>query len=104
VATNGALSAYFADAGAAELDPFDEGAWGEKYPAVTASWRRRWEEVIPFFAFSPEVRLLDRKRTLLGSNWYGNRGAGHFYFPQRAEPTSNPCRAICLRQCAVSLK
>ena len=22
------------------------------------SWRRRWEEVIPFFAFSPEVRKI----------------------------------------------
>jgi hypothetical protein len=44
VATNGALSACFADVdvGAAELDAFEEGLWGEKYPAVTASWRRRW--------------------------------------------------------------
>ena len=45
-------------ASAAELDAFEDGPWGEKYPAVTASWRRRWEEVIPFFAFSPEVRRI----------------------------------------------
>ena len=51
-------SAASADAAAAELDAFEEGPWGEKYPAVTASWRRRWEEVIPFFAFSPEVRRI----------------------------------------------
>ena len=51
-------AAASADAAAAELDAFEEGPWGEKYPAVTASWRRRWEEVIPFFAFSPEVRRI----------------------------------------------
>lgn len=51
-------SAGSADAAAAELDAFEQGPWGEKYPAVTASWRRRWEEVIPFFAFSPDVRRI----------------------------------------------
>lgn len=51
-------SAASADAARAELDAFEDGPWGEKYPAVTASWRRRWEEVIPFFAFSPEVRRI----------------------------------------------
>ena len=29
-----------------------------KYAAVVHSWRRRWEEVIPFFAFSPEARKI----------------------------------------------
>ena len=47
-----------AEAAATELDAFEQGPWGEKYPAVTASWRRRWPEVIPFFAFSPEVRKI----------------------------------------------
>lgn len=51
-------AATSAEAAAAELDAFEQGPWGEKYPAVTASWRRRWEEVIPFFAFSPEVRRI----------------------------------------------
>jgi transposase-like protein len=51
-------SAASAEAAAAELDAFEDGPWGKKYPAVTASWRRRWEEVIPFFAFSPEVRRI----------------------------------------------
>ena len=51
-------AAASADAAAAELDAFEDGPWGAKYPAVTASWRRRWEEVIPFFAFSPEVRRI----------------------------------------------
>ena len=30
--------------------------YGERYAAVVHSWRRRWEEVIPFFAFSSVVR------------------------------------------------
>ena len=51
-------SAASAAAAAAELEAFEQGPWGEKYPAVTDSWRRRWQEVIPFFAFSPEVRRI----------------------------------------------
>jgi putative transposase len=47
-----------AEAAAAALDAFEQGPWGQKYPTVTASWRRRWEEVIPFFAFSTEVRRI----------------------------------------------
>jgi Transposase and inactivated derivatives len=40
------------------LDAFADGAWGVKYPAITASWRRHWAEVIPFFAFPAEVRRM----------------------------------------------
>ena len=47
-----------AEAAAAALDAFEEGAWGQKYPPIVASWRRKWEQVIPFFAFSPEVRKI----------------------------------------------
>ena len=47
-----------AEAAAAELDRFEAGPYGERYVAVVASWRRRWEEVIPFFAFSPAVRRI----------------------------------------------
>ena len=47
-----------AEAAATELDRFEAGPYGERYAAVVASWRRRWEEVIPFFAFSPEVRKI----------------------------------------------
>lgn len=51
-------SAPSAEAAAAELDAFERGPWGQKYPTVVASWRRHWAEVIPFFAFSPEVRKI----------------------------------------------
>ena len=40
----------------AALEAFDEGPWGRKYPAIAQSWRRNWEHVIPFFAFTPDVR------------------------------------------------
>jgi putative transposase len=45
-----------ADAAASELDAFEAGTWGQKFPTVVASWRRAWTHVIPFFAFPPEVR------------------------------------------------
>jgi transposase-like protein len=45
-----------ADAAAAQLDSFEHGPWGQKFPTVVAAWRRAWDRVIPFFAFSPAVR------------------------------------------------
>ena len=47
-----------ADAGEAALDAFDAGPWGRKYPAIAQSWRRNWDEVIPFFAFPEAVRRI----------------------------------------------
>jgi transposase-like protein len=44
-----------ADAAQGALDRFAE-KWDAKYPAVAKSWRSRWNEVIPFMKFSPEVR------------------------------------------------
>ena len=45
-----------AEAAAAQLDSFERGPWGQKFPTVVAAWRRAWDRVIPFFAFSPAVR------------------------------------------------
>src|SRR5512134_167858 len=47
-----------ATAGQAALDDFADGLWGQKYPAISQSWRRNWPEVIPFFAFPDEVRRI----------------------------------------------
>jgi putative transposase len=47
-----------AKAGQAALDAFAESPWGEKYPAITQSWRRNWELVVPFFAFPEGVRRI----------------------------------------------
>ena len=45
-----------AEAAQAELDAFERGPWGQKFPTVVAAWRRAWDKVIPFFAFPPAVR------------------------------------------------
>lgn len=29
-----------------------------KYPPIAASWRRRWEEVIPFFTYLADLRKI----------------------------------------------
>jgi len=47
-----------AAAAQARLEEFDRGPWGRKYPAIALSWRRNWQQVIPFFAFAPEVRTI----------------------------------------------
>jgi transposase-like protein len=44
-----------ADLAAEALDEFAE-VWDKKYPMIAKSWRTRWNEVIPFFKFSPEIR------------------------------------------------
>lgn len=47
-----------ADTAAKALDAFEQGPWGQKYPPIVASWRRQWAQVVPFFAFSAEVRKI----------------------------------------------
>jgi putative transposase len=49
-------TAASAEAAMTELDGFEQGPWGAKFPTVVAAWRRAWDRVIPFFAFPPEVR------------------------------------------------
>ena len=46
-----------AEAAADRLDEFEE-RWGARYGAVVGSWREHWEEIIPMFAFAPEIRRL----------------------------------------------
>ena len=49
-------TAVNAEAAQAELEAFEQGPWGQKFPTVSAAWRSAWDRVIPFFAFPPEVR------------------------------------------------
>jgi transposase-like protein len=49
-------AAASAEAAAVALDAFADGEWGRKFPTVVAAWRRAWAQVIPFFAFPPEIR------------------------------------------------
>ncbi|MDR1837772.1 MAG: transposase [Treponema sp.] len=44
-----------ADAAESALERFAE-KWDQKYPAISKSWRSRWNEVIPFMKFYPEIR------------------------------------------------
>jgi putative transposase len=45
-----------AEAALGELDAFERGPWGQKFPTVAAAWRQEWNRVIPFFAYVPAVR------------------------------------------------
>jgi transposase-like protein len=49
-------AAASAEAAVAALEAFADGEWGRKFPTVVAAWRRAWQQVIPFFAFPPEIR------------------------------------------------
>ncbi len=37
------------------LKDFEE-AWDDRYPMISKSWRSNWSNVIPFFAYSAEIR------------------------------------------------
>lgn len=49
-------TAASAEAAQAQLDAFEQGLWGQKFPTVVAAWRRAWDKVIPFFAFPAHIR------------------------------------------------
>ena len=77
-----------AEAAVHELEAFDQGPWGRKYPAIAQSWRRNWEAVIPFFAFAPEVRKIiyttNAIESLNASVRKAVRNKGHFPNDQAA--------------------
>jgi putative transposase len=51
--------AVMADAAAAAaLHAFARSEWGRKFPTVAATWQRQWQQVMPFFAYPPEVRRI----------------------------------------------
>jgi putative transposase len=37
------------------LETFSD-AWDSKYPTISQSWRNNWANIIPFFAYPPEIR------------------------------------------------
>lgn len=47
-----------AEAAAGALEAFAQGQWGQKFPTVGAMWQHQWEQVIPFFAYPPQVRKI----------------------------------------------
>lgn len=49
-------TAATAQAAEQALEEFAIGIWGAKHPTIVQSWRRAWQNVIPFFSFPPDVR------------------------------------------------
>lgn len=47
-----------AEMAARRLTEFESGAWGKKYPMIAQSWRRNWEQIIPFYSYAPEIRKI----------------------------------------------
>ena len=51
-------NAETAEMAAKRLEDFANGEWGKKLPVIVQSWRRVWEQVIPFFAYPQEIRKI----------------------------------------------
>lgn len=51
-------SAPSVEAALMRLEEFEKGAFGKKFPMIGQSWRRNWEQVIPFFSYPAEVRKM----------------------------------------------
>jgi len=64
------------------LHEFEAGPWGGKYPAIVQSWRRNWEQVIPFFTYPEDVRRIiyttNAIESLHSQVRKAVRGRGHF--------------------------
>ena len=45
-----------ADAAAQEFAAFAAAPLGQRFPMVVTAWRAAWTQIVPFFAFPPEVR------------------------------------------------
>src|SRR5882762_2468124 len=54
----GIYNAETAEVAAKRLEDFANSQWGKKLPPIVQSWRRVWEQVIPFFAYSKEIRKI----------------------------------------------
>jgi len=49
-------TAASAEAAADALEAMAAGPWGQRFPVVVKVWRAAWGQVVPFFAFPPDVR------------------------------------------------
>lgn len=41
-----------------QLLELEQGDWGKKYPTLVSLWKNQWPQVIPFFAYPPEIRKI----------------------------------------------
>ncbi len=64
------------------LDAWTDSEVGRQYPAIKRQWQAAWEQVIPFFAFPPEVRKVIYTTNMIESINYQLRKItktrGHF--------------------------
>ena len=64
------------------LDGWTDSEIGRKYPAIRRQWETAWEQVIPFFAFPPEVRRVIYTTNMIESINYRlrkiSKTRGHF--------------------------
>jgi putative transposase len=64
------------------LDTWTDSTIGRQYPAIKRQWEAAWEQVIPFFAFPPEVRKVIYTTNMIESINYQLRKVsktrGHF--------------------------
>ena len=71
-----------AEAAAHALDALADGPWGARGPMVVKGWRTAWAQVVPFFAFPPDVRRVIYTTNALESVHAGIRriikARGHF--------------------------
>lgn len=90
-----------ANAAEAALDAFAAGPWGIRFPTVAAMWRRQWQQVIPFFAYPPEVRAIIYTTNAIESLYMRLRkivkNRGHF-------PSDEAATNCCSWPCAISRK
>ena len=73
-------TAIDADTALVALEAFEE-KWGAQLPVIGQAWRDRWEYVIPFMAYEPEVRRViyttdeSVKRSGFGSGLFWGDGS-----------------------------
>jgi putative transposase len=64
------------------LDAWTDSDIGRKYPAIKRQWDAAWEQVVPFFAFQPEVRKVLYTTNMIESINYQlrkiSKTRGHF--------------------------
>lgn len=40
------------------LTEFEQTPWARKYPMIAQSWRRNWQEIVPFYSYPQEIRKI----------------------------------------------
>jgi putative transposase len=82
VALRPIYTAPSAEAAAHALEALADGPWGRRFPMVVKGWRTAWAQVVPFFAFPPDVRRVLYTTNALESVHAGIRriikARGHF--------------------------